>query len=166
MTAQQRRDDARRAIETGDTWAAFVVRTDFGDEEAWREVLAELGRPDGEVDVAVRVLDAPCWAGASVEEVLTAVDDEDGPAAVFVADRHTMGSPVRALLAVDTLWEDESALDPVYYQELVDSPAPREFRLRPAAVPSVHVNLELGNLGFEEFAAEAAEGGAGVLGAA
>ncbi|MEU2549745.1 hypothetical protein ABZ618_30700 [Streptomyces roseolus] len=164
MTARERRDDARRAIEEGDTWAAFVVRTDFGDDAAWREVLAELGRTDGDADVEVRVLDAPCWAGAGVEEVLAAVDDEDGPRAVFVADRHTMDSPVRALLAVDTLWEDEGGLDPAYYQELLDSPAPREFRLAPAAVPTVHVNLELGNLGFEEFAASAAEA-AGVLGA-
>lgn len=163
MTAQERRDDARRAIEAWDTWAAFVVRTDFGDEAAWRRVLAELGRPDGDADVGVRVLDAPCWSGASVEEVLVAMAGDEGPRALFLADGHTMESPVRALLAVDTLWEDESALDPVYDRELVDSPAPREFRLSPASVESVHVNLELGNLGFEEFAEEAAAGADGVL---
>ncbi|MEU8884645.1 DUF6924 domain-containing protein [Streptomyces hydrogenans] len=163
MTDQERRDDARRAIEGWDTWAAFVVRTDFGDEAAWREVLAELDGPDGDVETGVRVLDAPCWSGASVEEVLAAVDDDEGPAAVFLADRHTRESPVRALLAVDTLWEDESGLDPEYCQELVDAPAPREFRLVPAAVHGVHANLELGNLGFEEFAASAAAGLGGVL---
>ncbi|MFE5795623.1 DUF6924 domain-containing protein [Streptomyces sp. NPDC056503] len=172
MTTRERRDDARRAIRGRDAWEAFVVRTDFGDEAAWRAVLAELGRPDGDVDVDadadadVRVLDAPFWAGASVEEVLAAVEDDAGPSVVFLADRHTMGSPVRALLAVDTLGEDERALDPDFSQELVESPAPREFRLTPSAVHGVHANLELGNLGFEEFAEEAAAGASGVLGPA
>ncbi|MEV7373710.1 hypothetical protein AB0O51_22895 [Streptomyces sp. NPDC090301] len=52
-------------------------------------------------------------------------------------------------------WEDEGDLDPVYYQELIDSPEPREFRTAPAAVHEIHVNLTLGTMDFAEFAAAA-----------
>lgn len=77
----------------------------------------------------------------------------DAPA--FLSDRRTMESPARALLALTTTWEDEGDLDPVYYQELIDSPEPREFRTAPAAVHEIYVNLALGNMDFAEFAAAA-----------
>ncbi len=69
---------------------------------------------------------------------------------VFLADRDTMKSPARALLALSTLWEDVSGLDPVYYQELIESPEPREFRAVPAAVHGVQADLALGNVDFAE----------------
>ncbi|WP_430542095.1 DUF6924 domain-containing protein [Streptomyces roseofulvus] len=37
----------------------------------------------------------------------------------------------------------------------VDAPEPREFRAVPGQVHAVHVNVTLGNMGFEEFAAAA-----------
>ncbi|WP_051844748.1 DUF6924 domain-containing protein [Streptomyces globisporus] len=71
------------------------------------------------------------------------------------AGHHTMQSPARALLALSTVWEEEGGLDPVYYQELIESPEFREFRAAPAAVHVVHANLTRGNMGFAEFAAAA-----------
>ncbi|MEU9360957.1 hypothetical protein AB0D35_22960 [Streptomyces sp. NPDC048301] len=76
---------------------------------------------------------------------------------VFLADRTTMQSPARALLALSTTWEDVSGLDPVYYQELIESPEPRDFRALPAAVHGVQVNLALGNVDFAECAGAACE---------
>ncbi|MEU9063632.1 hypothetical protein AB0D13_33430 [Streptomyces sp. NPDC048430] len=68
-----------------------------------------------------------------------------------------MQSPARALLALSTDWEDESQLDPVYYQELIESPEPREFRAVPAAVHGIQVDLALGNGSFAEHAEAASE---------
>ncbi|MFD4373858.1 DUF6924 domain-containing protein [Streptomyces sp. NPDC058486] len=141
-----------------DMYDALVIRTDFSDDDSWNAVVAELRRPwgpDGEFPARVRTVDVPTWSGATADEVLAAVDEDEYLSVVFLADRHTMRSPGRALLALTTTWEDEGDLDPLYYQELIDSPEPREFRTAPAAVHSVHVNLTIGNLGFAEFAAAA-----------
>ncbi|MFF8918771.1 DUF6924 domain-containing protein [Streptomyces sp. NPDC015032] len=56
------------------------------------------------------------------------------------------------MLALSTVWEDESDLDPVYYQELIESPEPREFRAVPAAVHGIQADLALGNVDFTEYA--------------
>ncbi|WP_443052162.1 DUF6924 domain-containing protein [Streptomyces sp. NBC_00250] len=58
-------------------------------------------------------------------------------------------------VALTNIWEDEGDLDPLYYQELIESPEPREFRAAPAAVHDVHANLTLGNMDFAEVAAAA-----------
>ncbi|MFH8725533.1 DUF6924 domain-containing protein [Streptomyces termitum] len=142
-----------------DTFDALVIRTDFGDDAAWDAVVGELRQPwgpEGEFPSAFQVVDAPAWAGATADEVLAAVGGDEYLSVVFLADAHTMRSPVRALLALTTLWEDETGLDPVYYQELIDSPQPRDFRTVPGAVHGIHVNLTLGNMDFAEFAASAA----------
>ncbi|MFE7585589.1 DUF6924 domain-containing protein [Streptomyces gardneri] len=141
-----------------DMFDALVIRTDFSDDESWNAVVAELQRPWGPADefpATVQVVDAPAWSGATADEVLAAVDEDEYLSVVFLADRHTMQSPVRALLALTTTWEDEGDLDPVYYQELIESPEPQEFRAAPATVHAVHANLTLGNMDFAEFAAAA-----------
>jgi hypothetical protein len=73
-----------------------------------------------------------------------------------------MRSPHHALLTLNLLHEDED-LDPMYYQELIDSPPAREFRTAPAAVHDVHANLSIGNMDFEEFAEEALADPEGIL---
>ncbi|MER7912998.1 hypothetical protein [Streptomyces sp. NPDC096068] len=141
-----------------DVFDALVIRTDFSDDESWAAAVGELRRPwgpDGEFPASARVVDVPAWSGATADEVLAAVGGDEDLGVVFVADRHTMQSPTRALLALTTIREDEGDLDPVYYQELIESPEPREFRAAPAAVHSVHVNVTLGNMGFAEFASAA-----------
>ncbi|MFI8372022.1 DUF6924 domain-containing protein [Streptomyces sp. NPDC085466] len=141
-----------------DMFDALVIRTDFSDDGSWNAVVGELRRPwgpDGEFPARVQVVDAPAWSGTTADEVLAAVDEDEYLSVVFLADRHTMQLPMRALLALSTVWEDEGDLDPVYYQELIESPEPREFRAAPAAVHSVHVNVTLGSMGFAEFAAAA-----------
>ncbi|MEV0011998.1 hypothetical protein AB0M10_22160 [Streptomyces sp. NPDC051840] len=142
-----------------DLFDVLVIRTDFSHDEVWTAVVEELHRPwgpGGEFAAAVQLVDAPAWSGATADEVLAAVVDED-LAVVFLADRTTMQSAARALLALSTTWEDVSGLDPVYYQELIESPEPREFRALPSAVHEVQVNLALGNVDFAEFAGAASD---------
>ncbi|MCX4967034.1 hypothetical protein OHA98_19895 [Streptomyces sp. NBC_00654] len=136
-----------------DLFDVLVIRTDFSDDDSWNAVVGELHRPwgpGGEFAAAVQLVDAPAWSGATADEVLAAVVDED-LMVVFLADRDTMKSPARALLALSTVREDVSGLDPVYYQELIESPDPREFRALPAAVHGVQVDLALGNVDFAEY---------------
>ncbi|MER7730609.1 hypothetical protein ABTX80_06960 [Streptomyces erythrochromogenes] len=136
-----------------DEFAALVVRTDYDDEPAWRAVVADLRERgvDAEFEASVHVVDDPVWSGAASDAVIAAVGRDEDLSVVFLADGVTMRSPHRALLALDLGAEDED-LDPEYYRELVDSPAPREFRTAPAAVHDVHANLSIANLDFEEFA--------------
>ncbi|MFB6818889.1 hypothetical protein ACFCV8_30555 [Streptomyces sp. NPDC056347] len=140
-----------------DLFDVLVIRTDFSDDEAWNAVVGELQRPwgpSGEFAAAVQLVDAPAWSGATADEVLAAVVDEE-LLVVFLADRGTMKSPARALLALSTVWEDVSGLDPVHYQELIESPEPRKFRAVPASVHGVQVDLALGNVDFAEYAGAA-----------
>ncbi|WP_324785868.1 DUF6924 domain-containing protein [Streptomyces sp. H51] len=148
-----------------DEFAALIIRTDYDDEAAWRAVVAEVSRPwgsDGDYEADVHLVDDPAWAGATPEAVLIALRPDDELVVVFVADSATMQSAHHALLALDLAHEDED-LDPMYYQELIDSPPVREFRTTPAAVHDVHGNLSIGNMDFEEFAQEAFTDPEGVL---
>ncbi|MEV0495520.1 DUF6924 domain-containing protein [Streptomyces atratus] len=148
-----------------DEFAALVIRTDYNDEAAWQAVATGLTQPwgeNGEFMARVHLVDDPAWADATPYEVLSAVRRDENLSVVFVADRVTMQSADCALLACD-VWADEEALDPMYYQELIDSPQPRGFRTAPAAVHDVHANLSIANMDFEEFAEEASADPEGVL---
>lgn len=153
------------AIVRRDEFAAVVIRTDYTDEPAWQAVVADLMQSwgeDGEFEARVHLVDDPVWAGVAPDEIRTAVSRDETLSVVFVVDRVTVQSFQRALLALD-VWGEEEDLDPMYYQELIDSPLPREFRTCPAAVHDVHANLSLGNLYFEEFAEAASLDPEGVL---
>lgn len=141
-----------------DEYAALIVRTAYDDEQSWPALLDELGRPRGdagESEALVHVVDDPVWAGAAPADVLAAARRDEDLAVVFLADATALRSAPYALLALDVGYEDE-VLDPEYYRELIESPPAREFRTVPAAVHDVHANLQLANVGFDEFAEEAA----------
>ncbi|MFD6967592.1 DUF6924 domain-containing protein [Streptomyces sp. NPDC059979] len=126
---------------------------------------AELRQPwgdDGEYEADVHLVDDPAWADATSGEVLAVVRRDENLSVVFIADQVTMRSAHRALPALDIGGEDED-LDPAYYQELVSSQAPREFRTVPVGVHDVHANLSLANLDFEDYAEMAMNDPAGVL---
>ncbi|MFE7525446.1 DUF6924 domain-containing protein [Kitasatospora sp. NPDC057542] len=146
-------------------FAALIIRTDYEDEVAWRAVVEEVSRPwgpGGEYEAEIHLVDDPAWAGATIEAAVTAVKRDEDLSVVFIADDTTMKSAQYALLALDPFHEDED-LDPVYYQELIDSPSAREFRTTPAAVHDVHANLSIGNMDFQEFAASARADSEGIL---
>ncbi|WP_329281363.1 DUF6924 domain-containing protein [Streptomyces sp. NBC_01451] len=134
---------------------ALVVRTDYGDEAAWQAVAAELAQPwgdDGEFEASVHLIDDPAWADLGPDEVLNAARRDENLSVVFLADRVTMQSVHHALLALDIAEEEDEDLDPKYYQAIIDSPQPREFRTVPAGVHDVHANLSIANMDFAEFA--------------
>jgi hypothetical protein len=122
---------------------ALVIRTDYSDDEAWRVVLALLDQSDGEFEVRHHLVDDRAYAGASPDEMaLCAVAADPGLEVVFLADAATMTGD-HSLLAVSTRPEELEEGD----EELGCA-----FRLSPALVNDVHVNLAIGHLDFWEFA--------------
>jgi len=73
---------------------------------------------------------------------------------VFVADSTTMRTAHHALLAVTTMTREDFD-DDEDYEAVVE--IGREFRTVPSGVHSIHVNLELANMDFEEFLSSAHE---------
>ncbi|MFJ8666592.1 DUF6924 domain-containing protein [Streptomyces sp. NPDC093600] len=132
-----------------DPFDALVIRTDYTDDGAWRAVRAALAE---DPESAAHVVDDPAWAGAGVDEALAAVAGDDELSVVFLADRATMTSPHRALLAVTALTREECD-DDEEYARLTAFGA--RFRTAPAAVHGIHANLSLANMGFEEYAGAA-----------
>ncbi|MFJ2438717.1 DUF6924 domain-containing protein [Streptomyces anulatus] len=152
-------------IVRADEWVPLVIRTDYTDDAAWREVIAELERVAGgrEWESPVHLVDDRRWDGVTSDEALVAAARDEELSVVFLADGVTMRSPLRPLLALDLGADDDQDLDPVHYQELIDSPPPREVRVVPDAVHLVHGNLQLANVDFPEFAEEAAADPDGVV---
>ncbi|MFF0382891.1 DUF6924 domain-containing protein [Streptomyces sp. NPDC004286] len=142
-------------LESRGDFDAVIIRTDYGDDQAWRGVRAALTRHE----THLHFVDDPAWAGATVDDVLTATRDAEDLSVVFLADHTTMHSGAQALLAVTTLTREDCA-DDDDYAALTESG--RDFRTTPAAVPDIHANLTIGNLAFEEYAAWARESSDGV----
>ncbi|MFE7026338.1 hypothetical protein [Streptomyces sp. MW-W600-10] len=153
-------------IVRADEWAPLVIRTDYTDDAAWGEIVVALARAvDGqrEWEAAVHLVEDRRWEGVTGDEALAAAARDEELSVVFLADGVTMRSPLRPLLALDLGADDDEDLDPMYYQELIDSPPPREVRVVPDAVHMVHGNLQLANVDFPEFAEEAAADPDGVV---
>ncbi|MEV6505615.1 hypothetical protein AB0M61_05735 [Streptomyces sp. NPDC051642] len=143
-----------------DDFSAVIIRTDFTDEAAWREMTAELERPshDGDPGESYDVVDAPELDGADTDAILAAISAHeelwDQLSVVFVADSTTMRTAHHALLAVTTMTREDFD-DDEDYEAVVE--IGREFRTVPSGVHSIHVNLELANMDFEEFLSSAHE---------
>ncbi|MEV6192857.1 hypothetical protein AB0M19_10675 [Streptomyces sp. NPDC051920] len=133
-----------------DEFDVLVVRTDYHDDQAWQVVTAALMKPwgDRQYEPHVHFIDAPAWAGATVDEVLNAIRGDENLAVVFLADWTTMQAESHPLLAVTTLTREDCP-DDEDYEQLTEFG--REFRTVPAGVHEVHANLDIGNLGFEEY---------------
>lgn len=126
---------------------ALVVRTDHSDDETWRAVAALLDQPHDEFEVCNHLVDDRGYAGASPDEVvLSAMAADPRLEVVFLADAATMTGD-HSPLAVSTRPEELEEGD----EELGCA-----FRLSPALVNEVHVNLAIGHLDFWEFAYGAA----------
>ncbi|MET8879732.1 DUF6924 domain-containing protein [Streptomyces rubiginosohelvolus] len=144
-------------------FAAVVVRTDFTDEAAWHRVTTELRKSaldDADPAASYVVLDAPgadpssdAGLDALLAEVAARGESWEEAAVLFVADGTALRAEPPALLAVTTFTRDD--LDEGEYAELVEFG--RAFRTVPDGVHAIHANLELGNMGFEEYAASAHE---------
>ncbi|MCX2729674.1 hypothetical protein OOZ19_05450 [Saccharopolyspora sp. NFXS83] len=136
-----------------DEFDALVVRVDFSDDTAWTEVVGLLDIPwgDGEFDSSNQFVDDPAFIGAGPDDVLAAVQGENKPAVVFLADAETMRGE-HPLLAVSTLTREDAEDEDDYEEEMSYG---REFRLVPEAVSEMHTNLEIANMDFTDFARSA-----------
>lgn len=132
--------------------AALIIRTDYGDEQAWAAVKAELMTAwgDGDFEPYVHIADDPEWAGRTPAGLLPSACADEELSVVFLADRDSMrGGPV-TLLAVAVLTREECDSDEEFEAD------GGEFRTVPAGVHEVHANLMIANLSFGDFK-EAAE---------
>ncbi|MDX3235363.1 hypothetical protein PV392_06645 [Streptomyces sp. ME03-5709C] len=142
----------------------LVVRTHFGDEEAWQEVLAAAAEPwdDGEGESTSLVVDDRSWEGATVERVTEFLAEKDPHLpVVFVADESSMCTAHHALLAVN-LDDEENFLDTEYDAEH-GTVFGRRFRIVPNEASGMHVNLTLANMDYEDWAETASRSADGVF---
>ncbi|ARF81309.1 hypothetical protein GCM10010502_00450 [Kitasatospora aureofaciens] len=119
-----------------DDLTSLVLRTDFGDDEAWDALRTALDAAD-EYTHATYVSDLR-FAGVSVRTLLdeeAAADEDDRVIHLFLADPTAMEGPEHPLLAVD----------------LADEPG-RTFRVPARWFPDVSANLSIANMDFAEFA--------------
>ncbi|MEV0900496.1 hypothetical protein [Actinoplanes sp. NPDC049802] len=116
------------ALPPAEDLKSLVLRTDFSDDDAWRELMELLGDED-----ATFVSD-PAFDGVTPQTLID-VDADDALAYLFLADTVTMTDPGRPMLAVD-----------------LDEGSGMTFRVAPEGYPDVSRNLVIGNLDFEEFA--------------
>ncbi|MEU6171845.1 hypothetical protein ABZ832_07940 [Streptantibioticus parmotrematis] len=129
--------------------AGLVVRTDYSSDVVWRTVAALLDGQQDDDGWVYHVVDDPAWAGASVDEVLTAAPKSDG--VVYIADSATMRDPY-PLLAVNTTAREDCEDDEEYDYQMQYG---REFRVLPSGLVDVSANLAIANMDFPEFAAMA-----------
>jgi len=130
----------------------LLVRTDFGDDDAWNQVREEALReygPDG-FCACVEPVSDPGWAGASWEAVKAAapVSAEAGPLVLFIADSIALASPEHPVLVVDL---SDKCLSVAEFPEIADH---RPFRCITSALWSVENNLSIANVDWEDFAGD------------
>jgi hypothetical protein len=134
----------------------LLVRTDYGDDDAWRRVRAAVDQPwvvnendgeEGRLKEEILYVDDPEWAEASPADVLAALPEPDEDAepivcgweVVFLADGASMQGTEPTLLAVSA--DPDETTEP--------------FRVPALETPhKMHCNLNLGNLDFDEFVGE------------
>lgn len=114
----------------------LVLRTTFGDEDAWRALQEAIHQPVDGFQAQVTCLSRVEDAGISSVDLLAAGAGTCGQAIVVLADAIAFQPPEHPLLVVD----------------LIDQPG-RTFRCPVAALWSVENNLSLGNMDFSDFLA-------------
>jgi hypothetical protein len=114
---------------------SVLVRTCFGDDDAWEELLTEVRTPSGEGFLAtVTPIDDATFEGLSVEGLMAL--QTNGPIVSFLADETTLTTAGHPVLAVWVLPGDRDH---------------QPFRVAPAALWSVENNINLANMGWAEF---------------
>lgn len=142
----------------------LVIRTHFGDEEAWQQVLAAMAEPwaGGEGESTSHVVNDREWEGATVEQVRAAAGEQDPSLdVVFLADEVTMRADHHALLAVN-MDDETNYLDEEYDVEH-GTTFGRRLRIVPNEASGLHVNLALANMDYEEWADTASRNADGVF---
>jgi hypothetical protein len=123
---------------------ALLVRTRFGNDEAWMALrgLIEDSTPEG-FRAYVDFLSDPQYDGADAN-ALVKLSPSDSTF-FLVADDATFGDPDRPILVVNLFGDPSLDADPYFAKRGAT------FRSIASVLWSVENNLSLGNKGFEEF---------------
>lgn len=118
---------------------AVVIRTDFGNQLAWKKICKLIRAPVpafGDAFYAnVEFIDDADFRNLSLEELLTRVPSDYNQTFLFVVDDVTISAPDFPILIVDLRAERG-----------------RSFRAIPGQVQSIENNLSIANRSFFEFA--------------
>jgi hypothetical protein len=116
--------------------SSLLVRVDFSDDAAWAKLLDHVERENKHgFRPYVELIDDAEFSGAEWFAVKAAVpENDDGVALLFVADLVTLSTKDHPVLVID----------------LFSDSAP--FRCETDSLWGVENNLNIGNMGWEEFA--------------
>lgn len=122
----------------------LVLRSDFGDETAWRELCATIRRPVGayRFQAYVDFLDDPAYEGLDMERLLALIPAGYSHSFIVVADHVAMTHPEHPLLVID-----------------LSARRGRSFRALPTGIQAIENNLSIANMDFDEFASEVDDDG-------
>ena len=118
---------------------AVVIRTDFGNQQAWETICGLISAPvhDGNETFYAHVefVENRKYRNFSIAELLEAVPRDYKRSFLFVVDEDAVSSSDFAILVVD-----------------LDESSGRSFRAIPTQIQGIENNLSIANMGFEEFA--------------
>lgn len=121
---------------------SLVLRTDFSSEQAWDALCFELRKPVGEFQAYVTFISDPENDGATIDDIVAALQEDAEHSFLFVVDAETFSHEENPILVLDLHHEPG-----------------RSFRAIPRAVQSIENNLSIANMDFEDFADSVDEDG-------
>ncbi|MEV0698067.1 hypothetical protein AB0I53_09120 [Saccharopolyspora sp. NPDC050389] len=113
----------------------LLVRTDFSDDDLWRDVLRKMQGPTAEDGFTADYLTVNdlAYAGLAKEQIYELTDPERGE--IFVVDKVTITHPEH----------------PVWVVNVSDVAERFDFRCLPVQAVSIENNVSTGNLDLEEY---------------
>jgi hypothetical protein len=119
--------------------ATPVIRTDFSDEAAWKQIKRDVAAKNRlGFSANIQFIDDQQNDGLTGQEVLRSIPGLDSYGCVFVVDAAAMSSEEHHLLVLDPF-----------------NPEGQTFRVIPAEAWGVENNLAIANMDYSEFAAAA-----------
>lgn len=114
-----------------------MLRTDFSDEVAWKQVCVAILEPDPEFGFTanLELVSDPEFAGLTLELLASIVGKSATPSFVFLVDQTALSHAEHPILVVD----------------LVHEPG-RTFRVIPSEMWAAENNVSIANMSFAEFA--------------
>jgi len=117
----------------------LVVRTDFENQRAWKNICklirAPVPAPGDTFYAYVQFLEDAAFQGLGTKDLLARVPNGYNHSFLFVVDSTAIGHPEFPILVID-----------------LREPEGRSFRAIPTAVQAIENNLSISNMDFSEFA--------------
>ena len=115
----------------------FVIRTDFGNEQAWKKVCKLLRAPADcfgvTIEAHLEFLEDKSLAGTTTEQLTKLAQGDYEYSFLFVVDAAALAHKEFTVLVIDI----ESG---------------KSFRALPSQIPVIENNLSVASMGFEDFA--------------